>query len=342
MMSTWRHSKCLGLRGSIVLGTCVALSAMSGASAQEVKLRASGHFPAGHTASIGMEILNSELGRLTKGQVTIDYFPGSQLGGAFEGVDQVRTGQIDIDVGGPEWFGRVVPAIDVVNLPFLASGDKHAYCIIDTGLAEHLGKKSEEGGLVVLGWMSNGARHVTNNERPLMSVDDVAGFEAAHPAERGVSRDVSSTGCQSHAHRYQGALPGASAGCGRRAGEPVRKHHGPQVRRGSEVSVEYGPLLLLGVGGHEQGLLREIIGLAQSGAARGGVPRGWLPSGRSQSARTRPPFSVLVERGMQYDELSAEELDKFRAAASTVYDAAREKVGGETLDYAMSAVKACG
>ena len=180
-MTAMRQTRGLGRLGKTALAASLALASVSAVSAQEVTLRASGHFPAGHTASIGMEIMNSELGRLTNGEMAIDYFPGSQLGGAFEGVDQVRTGQIDIDLGGPEWFGRVVPEVDVVNLPFLASGDKNAYCIIDSGLSAHLNAMSEKAGLVILGWMSNGARHVTNNERPIKSVDSVAGLKLRTP-----------------------------------------------------------------------------------------------------------------------------------------------------------------
>ena len=131
-MTAMQQARGPGRLGKTALAASLALASVSAVSAQEVTLRVSGHFPAGHTASIGMEIMNSELGRLTNGEMAIDYFPGSQLGGAFEGVDQVRTGQIDIDLGGPEWFGRVVPEVDVVNLPFLASGDKNAYCIIDS------------------------------------------------------------------------------------------------------------------------------------------------------------------------------------------------------------------
>lgn len=341
MMSTWRHSKCLGLRGSIVLGTCVALSAMSGASAQEVKLRASGHFPAGHTASIGMEILNSELGRLTKGQVTIDYFPGSQLGGAFEGVDQVRTGQIDIDVGGPEWFGRVVPAIDVVNLPFLASGDKHAYCIIDTGLAEHLGKKSEEGGLVVLGWMSNGARHVTNNERPLMSVDDVAGLKLRTPPSEVYLETFRALGANPTPidikELYQALQQGVVDGQENPYGNiMVRKFDEVQKYLSNTGHFFSWAWVVMNKDSYEK------LSASHRAALHEAAFRAVAAQRALAERENKAALSVLVERGMQYDELSAEELDKFRAAASTVYDAAREKVGGETLDYAMSAVKACG
>ena len=334
-------TKGFGFCGSVVLGTSIALSAMSGASAQDVKLRASGHFPAGHTASIGMEILNSELGRLTKGQVAIDYFPGSQLGGAFEGVDQVRTGQIDIDVGGPEWFGRVVPAVDVVNLPFLASSDKQAYCIIDTQLGEHLGKKSEEDGLVVLGWMSNGARHVTNNKHPLKSVDDLAGLKLRTPPSEVYLETFRALGANPTPidikELYQALQQGVVDGQENPYGNiMVRKFDEVQKYLSNTGHFFSWAWVVMNKGSYEE--LSDSHKEALHEAAFRAVAAQRALAERENKAA----LSVLVERGMQYDEISAEELDKFRAAVRSVYDAARENVGGETLDYAMNAVKACG
>ena len=334
-------TKGFGFCGSVVLGTSIALSAMSGASAQDVKLRASGHFPAGHTASIGMEILNSELGRLTKGQVAIDYFPGSQLGGAFEGVDQVRTGQIDIDVGGPEWFGRVVPAVDVVNLPFLASSDKQAYCIIDTQLGEHLGKKSEEDGLVVLGWMSNGARHVTNNKHPLKSVDDLAGLKLRTPPSEVYLETFRALGANPTPidikELYQALQQGVVDGQENPYGNiMVRKFDEVQKYLSNTGHFFSWAWVVMNKGSYEE--LSDSHKEALHEAAFRAVAAQRALAERENKAA----LSVLVERGMQYDEISAEELDKFRAAVRSVYDAARGNVGGETLDYAMNAVKACG
>ncbi len=333
-----------GHRGIAALVASVALasmSAMSALSAQEVTLRASGHFPAGHTASIGMEIMNSELGRLTKGEVAIDYFPGSQLGGAFEGVDQVRTGQIDIDLGGPEWFGRVVPEVDVVNLPFLASSDKHAYCIIDTGLGAHLNAMSEKAGLVVLGWMSNGARHVTNNERPILSVDDLAGLKLRTPPSEVYLETFRALGANPTPidikELYQALQQGVVDGQENPYGNiMVRKFDEVQKYLSNTGHFFSWAWVVMHKGSYDE----------LSGAHRRALHEAAFRAVAAQRAlaerENEAALSVLMERGMQYDEISAAELEEFRAAARSVYDAARERVGGETLGYAMSAVKACG
>src|SRR5438552_2039936 len=68
--------------GTFVAAPGLALMLVaSHASAQEVKLRASGSFPAGHTGSIAMEVFKSELARRTNGAIAVELFPGNTLGG---------------------------------------------------------------------------------------------------------------------------------------------------------------------------------------------------------------------------------------------------------------------
>jgi tripartite ATP-independent transporter DctP family solute receptor len=343
-MKATRQASGSGRRGWTALAaglTLASVSAVSAVSAQEVTLRASGHFPAGHTASIGMEIMNSELGRLTNGEVAIDYFPGSQLGGAFEGVDQVRTGQIDIDLGGPEWFGRVVPEVDVVNLPFLASGDKNAYCIIDSGLSAHLNAMSEKAGLVILGWMSNGARHVTNNERPLKSVDDVAGLKLRTPPSEIYLETFRALGANPTPidikELYQALQQGVVDGQENPYGNiMVRKFDEVQKYLSNTGHFFSWGWVVMHKGSYDE--LSDAHKEALHEAAFRAVAAQRALAERENEAAV----SVLMERGMQYDEIPAAELAKFRDAVRSVYDTARDKVGGETLDLAMSAVESCG
>ena len=86
--------------------------------AQTVRWRASGSFPASHSTSIAMEIFKSEVARLSKNTIQVDLFPGNTLGGAFEQVDQLRTGQIQMAWGGLSFYDKLVPDLGAVGLPF--------------------------------------------------------------------------------------------------------------------------------------------------------------------------------------------------------------------------------
>src|SRR3954463_7620253 len=95
-----RSTLALAIIASLGIGT---------ASAQQVRWRASGSFPAGHSTSIAMELFKSEVARLTKGTVQIDNFPNNTLGGGFEQVDQLRSGQIEMAYGGLSFYDKLVP-----------------------------------------------------------------------------------------------------------------------------------------------------------------------------------------------------------------------------------------
>jgi TRAP-type C4-dicarboxylate transport system substrate-binding protein len=49
----------------------------------------------------------------------------------------------------------------------------------------------------------------------------------------------------------------------------------------------------------------------------------------------------LIKGGMKYDELSKEELAKFRAAVRPVYDTIRQRIGSKAVDLALKAIKDC-
>ena len=52
-------------------------------------------------------------------------------------------------------------------------------------------------------------------------------------------------------------------------------------------------------------------------------------------------ISVLIERGMQYDEISLAELEKFQALVRPIYETAGKKVGTDTIELALKAQKQC-
>lgn len=167
------------------ISTAVASIAILGlAAVQDAKadaLRVGSQFPGTHSSSIALKGAADDIAKETNNRVTFTLYTDSKLGGAFEVIDQVRTGQVDIDVSGPEWYGRLVPDLQVLDLPFLINSYKQAYCMIDGQLGKSLEEKVAQKNLVVLGWMVNGFRHVTNNARPLKSPNDIAGLKIRTP-----------------------------------------------------------------------------------------------------------------------------------------------------------------
>ncbi len=171
------------LKAGASLLTLLGCAAVA-STALATDLRMGSQFPSAHSSSVALKALTGDVETATDGRVTIELFADSQLGGAFEVIDQVRTGQVDIDVSGPEWYGGLVPALQVLDLPFLINSYDQAYCMIDGELGKELSQKLDEKGLVVLGWMVNGFRHVTNNTHPITGVGDIDGLKLRTPPSK--------------------------------------------------------------------------------------------------------------------------------------------------------------
>ncbi len=328
-----------GFRAALV-GTTI-LIAFSGVAAEaQTKLRVSGHFPAGHTASQGMAVMNEELEKLTSGEVAIDYFPDELLGGSFEGVEQVRTGQIDIDLNGPEWYGKVVPELEVLNLPFLANSDAQAYCIINSGLGDYLEEKMAEKGLVILGWMANGIRHMTNNARPVTSMADISGLKIRTPPSETYLETFRALGANATPidinELYQALQQGVVDGQENPYDNTLnRKFYEVQKYLSNTGHFFSWAWLVMNQGSYD-GLSEE-----QRAALHESADMAVEWQRQLASENNRKALQSLIDQGMQYDELPPEVFEEFREAVTPVYDTARGRAGDAAVDRALEVAQGC-
>ena len=328
----------------LFLKTVVTFSALllgSASVSAGTKLIAGGGWPAGHPGPEAMEILAAEAARLSNGEITVENFPGSQLAGAFEAVDAVVAGNMDISLHGPEWFARVTPEIDVINLPFLGSGSEQAYCIIDGEFGDYLSQKVEESaGLVVLAWMSNGARHVTNNVRPIKTMEDISGLKIRTPPSEmylGTFRLLGANAVtidikELYQALQQGVVDAQENPYGNieaRKFDEVQKYLSNTGHFYAYAWVVMNKAKFDSLSSDNQAALREAAFRATH-AQRAMMDRS------NNMAR-----STLESRGMQYDELPAAELEKIRAAVAPLYDELQKKIGSEAIDIARKSVQAC-
>ncbi|WP_404299201.1 TRAP transporter substrate-binding protein [Halomonas sp.] len=140
------------------------------------RLRVAGNFPTDHSVSRAMEVFKEEVESASEGEIRVDLFPAMQLGGATENVDQVRSGSIFAVFTSIAYFTRSVPDYEAVSLPFLFDSRDQAFAVMDGPVGAHLDDKMAELGFVNLGYGELGFRHVTNNLRPITSVEDFEGM----------------------------------------------------------------------------------------------------------------------------------------------------------------------
>ena len=161
-----------------VLAAAVLLAATAAPTLAQDKIRLAGNFETAHSSSVAMEqVFKSELIKLTKGQLQVDIFPAMQLGGAKENVDAVRAGSLLMTWTGAAYMSRIIPELEAVSLPFLFPNREAAFRVMDGVIGKQIDQKMADKNFTVLGWMELGSRNITNNRRPITSIEDLKGLK---------------------------------------------------------------------------------------------------------------------------------------------------------------------
>jgi len=158
----------------------VATAAIAGAGSAALaaeKVRIAGNLPVVHSSSVAMKQMADEVAQATKGELTIDLFPGMQLGGPVENVDQVTSGTILMTWLGTGYLTKLVPALEAVNIPFVFADRDTAFRVIDGQVGAEFKRQLAAKNLLPMGYMELGFRNVTNNVRPLKTLEDFKGLK---------------------------------------------------------------------------------------------------------------------------------------------------------------------
>ena len=108
------------------------------------------------------------------GRIQIDIFPSSQLGNGRDQIEGAQIGSIHFHIGSVAPVTNFAPKFNVLNMPYLFESREHAFRVLDGEIGEELSADLANRGLMNLGFMENGWRHMTNDERPIKTADDAA------------------------------------------------------------------------------------------------------------------------------------------------------------------------
>ncbi len=330
------YRKCL----TSLMAAAAVLVGVQGASAQAVHWRASGSFPEKHSTSVAMEIFKSEVARLSNNTIQVDLFPNNTLGGAFEQVDQLRTNQIQMAWGGLSFYDKLVPEVGAATLPFAASSAQQAACEIDSEFGKYMEDAMAKKGILLLGWGQIGARHVTNNKRPIKSVKDMEGLKIRTPSGESWTLTFRALGANPTPidikELYQ-ALQQGVVDAQENPYDNILVRHFYEVQKYVSNTTHFFDWSAYMVNKEAFDKLTPEQQKAVSDAMFTTVAAQRAISEREN----KTALADLIKHGMQYDELSKEDLAKFREATATVYKQMRAKLGDKVMDLAEAAIKRC-
>ena len=153
-----------------------------GAYAQEIVLRWSDVVPATHPSVQMIERIAADVKAKSGGRIAIQAFPAGQLGSSRDTIEAVANGTQQLVTEGAANFGAWVPAISVVESPYIWRDGDH----LVKAMSGPVGKAFNDElvakrGMRILGTTYYGTRHITTTSKEVRSPADMVGFKLRVP-----------------------------------------------------------------------------------------------------------------------------------------------------------------
>lgn len=131
----------------------------------------------------------------SNGRLVIDINPGGK-GENLEMLSSLRTGALDMSINTHGTLASVVPEVAAFGLPYAFSSPDKVWEILDGSIGQDLAEKIEAQGMVTLGWMDNGSRHISNNKRAILKPEDLRGMKIRTTSDKAMMDMVTALGAQ--------------------------------------------------------------------------------------------------------------------------------------------------
>ena len=127
-------------------------------------------------------------------RLVVEINPGGKPGDNMEMLSSLRAGSLDVSINTHGTLASVVPDVAAFGLPYAFSSPQKVWEILDGPIGEELAKKIQAQGMIVLGWMDNGARHLSNSKRAILTPDDMRGMKIRTTSDKAMMDMVTALG----------------------------------------------------------------------------------------------------------------------------------------------------
>ena len=170
-MKSWRK-----LSTALLASAAIMASAMV-ANAQELMLRASDTHPDGYPTVAAVEYMGELLKERSGGRIGIDIFHSAQLGEEKDTIEQTRLGVIDLNRVSLGPFNNLIEETKIPSLPYIFRSTEHMHRVMDGPIGDEILAAFEAYDLIGLAFYDGGSRSFYNRERPIRSIEDLAGLK---------------------------------------------------------------------------------------------------------------------------------------------------------------------
>jgi len=161
------------------IGALVASVAFGGAAWAECEmtLKSSDTHPDGYPTVEGVKAMGEALKEATDGKICIEIFASAQLGEEKDTIEQTQFGVIDLNRVSLGPFNNIIPETQVPSLPYIFRSVDHMHKVMDGEVGQEILDAFEDHDLIGLAFYDGGSRSFYNSERPIESIEDLAGLK---------------------------------------------------------------------------------------------------------------------------------------------------------------------
>jgi tripartite ATP-independent transporter DctP family solute receptor len=161
------------------LATLLASAALTGAAFAEceITLKSSDTHPDGYPTVAAVQKMGEMVKERSGGRICIEVFHSAQLGEEKDTIEQTKFGVIDMNRVSMGPFNNLIEETKVVSLPFIFRGTDHMHRVMDGPIGEEILAAFEPHGFVGLAYYDGGSRSFYNTQKPIDSIDDLAGMK---------------------------------------------------------------------------------------------------------------------------------------------------------------------
>lgn len=147
----------------------------SGAGSDHLVLKLSHANSTTHQYHLAAMRFKEEVEAKTNGQIEVEIFPAGQLGSQEEVTESVQLGTIDMVITSDDKLVNIVPEFGALGMPFLFKDSQDVCDQLNGEVGDYLSGLCEKKGVIIISWLENGFRQITNNKNPVYTPDDLKG-----------------------------------------------------------------------------------------------------------------------------------------------------------------------
>jgi len=117
----------------------------------------------------------------SKGMLEIEVYENAKLGNMRTRNENVRMGTVDMSTSSVGFLSIYEPLLAIFDLPYLYKDKAHEMRVFDGRIGIEIDQKLQAQGLRVLCYFDAGARHITNNRKPIYTPADLKGLRLRVP-----------------------------------------------------------------------------------------------------------------------------------------------------------------